>query len=201
MSRFDELALEWDKKKERVENARKIGEAVASSVPLSKYMTVMDFGAGTGLLTLYIQPYVRKIYAIDNSEGMLSVLKEKIESAGIDNIIPVLKDLEKDEFEENFYDLIISSMTLHHIKDIETFLKKIYRALKKGGYLAVADLEKEDGTFHDDNTGVYHYGFDKDYIERVFKETGFKDVNVKTVNKIKKNDREYGVFLVVGRKL
>lgn len=201
MSRFDELALEWDKKKERVENARKIGEAVASSVPLSKDMTVMDFGAGTGLLTLYIQPYVRKIYAIDNSEGMLSVLKEKIESAGIDNIIPVLKDLEKDEFEENFYDLIISSMTLHHIKNVETFLKKIYRALKKGGYLAVADLEKEDGTFHDDNTGVYHYGFDKDYIERVFKETGFKDVNVKTVNKIKKNDREYGVFLVVGRKL
>lgn len=201
MSRFDELALEWDKKKERVENARKIGEAVVSSVPLSKDMTVMDFGAGTGLLTLYIQPHVGEIYAIDNSEGMLSVLKEKIESAGIDNIIPVLKDLEKDEFEENFYDLIISSMTLHHIKNVETFLKKIYRALRKGGYLAVADLEKEDGTFHDDNTGVYHYGFDKDYIERVFKETGFKDVNVKTVNKIKKNDREYGVFLVVGRKL
>jgi len=164
-------------------------------------MTVMDFGAGTGLLTLYIQPYVEKIYAIDNSEGMLSVLKEKIENAGIDNIIPVLKDLEKDEFEENFYDLVISSMTLHHIRNIETFLKKIYGALKRGGYVAVADLEKEDGTFHDDNTGVYHHGFDKDYIERVFKEIGFKEVNVKTVNKIEKNGREYGVFLIAGRKL
>ncbi len=165
MSRFDQLALEWDKEQKRVENARKIGEAIVSSVPLSEDMNVMDFGAGTGLLTLYIQPYVKHIDAVDNSEGMLSVLKEKIEKAGIENITPVKKDLEKEDFGEEKYDLIVSSMTMHHIKNLENFLKKLYRVLKKGGYIAVADLEKEDGTFHSDNEGVYHFGFDKRIAE------------------------------------
>ena len=200
MSRFDQLALEWDKEQKRVENARKIGEAIVSSVPLSEDMNVMDFGAGTGLLTLYIQPYVKHIDAVDNSEGMLSVLKEKIEKAGIENITPVKKDLEKEDFGEEKYDLIVSSMTMHHIKNLENFLKKLYRVLKKGGYIAVADLEKEDGTFHSDNEGVYHFGFDKNEIVSLFQKAGFKDISIKTVNKIHKNDKDYGVFLIVAKK-
>lgn len=200
MSRFDQLALEWDKEQKRVENARKIGEAIVSSVPLSEDMNVMDFGAGTGLLTLYIQPYVKHIDAVDNSEGMLSVLKEKIEKAGIENITPVKKDLEKEDFGEEKYDLIISSMTMHHIKNLENFLEKLYKVLKKGGYIAVADLEKEDGTFHSDNEGVYHFGFDQDEIVSLFQKAGFKDISIKTVNKIHKNDKDYGVFLIVAKK-
>lgn len=200
MSKFDQLALEWDKEQKRVENARKIGEAIVSSVPLSKDMNVMDFGAGTGLLTLYIQPYVKHIDAVDNSEGMLSVLKEKIEKAGIENITPVKKDLEENHFGEEKYDLIVSSMTMHHIKNLENFLEKLYRVLKKGGYIAVADLEKEDGTFHSDNEGVYHFGFDKDEIVSLFQKAGFKDISIKAVNKIHKNDRDYGVFLIVAKK-
>ncbi len=200
MSKFDQLALEWDKEQKRVENARKIGEAIVSSVPLSKDMNVMDFGAGTGLLTLYIQPYVKHIDAVDNSEGMLSVLKEKIEKAGIENITPVKKDLEENHFGEEKYDLIVSSMTMHHIKNLENFLEKLYRVLKKGGYIAVADLEKEDGTFHSDNEGVYHFGFDKDKIVSLFQKAGFKDISIKAVNKIHKNDRDYGVFLIVAKK-
>jgi len=148
-------------------------------------MTVMDFGAGTGLLTLYIQPYVEKIYAIDNSEGMLSVLKEKIENArkigeAVVSSIPLSKDMTVMDFGAG-----TGLLTLY----IQPYVEKIYA------------IDNSDGTFHDDNTGVYHHGFDKDYIERVFKEIGFKEVNVKTVNKIEKNGREYGVFLIAGRKL
>ncbi|RMA97866.1 class I SAM-dependent DNA methyltransferase [Hydrogenothermus marinus] len=200
MSRFDELAKQWDEKPLRVENAKKIGQAILDNIPVSTDWNVMDFGAGTGLLTFYIQPFVKNIDAIDNSTGMLEVLKEKAEKANVKNINPVLKDLEKDDLGENKYELIISSMTLHHIKDIESFLKKLYKALKKDGYIAIADLEEEDGTFHSDNEGVHHFGFNKENLKKILEKVGFKDINILTVNFINKNGKDYPVFLAIARK-
>lgn len=200
MSRFDELAKQWDEKPLRVENAKKIGQAILDNISVSTDWNVMDFGAGTGLLTFYIQPFVKNIDAIDNSTGMLEVLKEKAEKANVKNINPVLKDLEKDDLGENKYELIISNMTLHHIKDIESFLKKLYKALKKDGYIATADLEEEDGTFHSDNEGVHHFGFNKEDLEKILEKIGFKDINILTVNVINKNGKDYPVFLAIARK-
>ncbi len=200
MSKFDQLAKEWDEKPLRVENAKKIGQAIIDNIPLSKDWVVMDFGAGTGLLTFYIQPFVKQIDAVDNSQGMLDVLKEKAEKADVNNINPVLKDLEKDNLGENKYDLIISSMTLHHIKDVEKFLEKLYKALKESGYIAIADLEEEEGTFHSDNEGVHHFGFDKEKVKELYERAGFKDIDVFTVNVINKEGKDYPVFLAIGRK-
>ncbi len=200
MSRFDQLAKQWDEKPLRVENARKIGQAILDNVPVDKTWTVMDFGAGTGLLTFYIQPYVKQIDAIDNSKGMLQVLTEKAKKAKATNINPVLKDLEKDDLGEDRYDLIISSMTLHHIKDIQQFFKKLYKTLKEDGYLAIADLEEEDGSFHSDNEGVYHFGFNKEKIKEHLEKAGFKEIKIFTVNTINKEGRDYPVFLAISKK-
>ncbi len=200
MSRFDELAKIWDEASYRVENAKKIGQAIVENIPLKENWEILDFGAGTGLLTFYIQPYVKAIDAVDNSKGMLEKLEEKAKNAGVSNINPVFKDLEKDDLGENKYDAIISSMTLHHIKDVVSFLKKLNKALKDGGYIAIADLEKEEGDFHSDNEGVYHFGFSKEELENYFKEAGFKDFKFMIVNKIYKNNKEYPVFLAVGKK-
>ncbi|EDP74046.1 methyltransferase domain-containing protein [Hydrogenivirga sp. 128-5-R1-1] len=200
MSKFDQLAKEWDEKPLRVENAKKIGQAIIDNILLSKDWIVMDFGAGTGLLTFYIQPFVKQIDAVDNSQGMLDVLKEKAEKANVDNINPILKDLEKNHLGEDKYDLIVSSMTLHHIKNVEKFLKKLYKALKKGGYVAIADLEEEEGTFHSDNEGVHHFGFDKEKVKELYERAGFKDIDVFTVNVINKEGKDYPVFLAIGRK-
>jgi ubiquinone/menaquinone biosynthesis C-methylase UbiE len=200
MSKFDQLAKEWDEKPLRVENAKKIGQGIIENIPVSKEWIVMDFGAGTGLLTFYIQPFVKQIDAVDNSQGMLEVLKEKAKKAQVSNINPVLKHLEEDDLGEDKYDLIISSMTLHHIQDVESFIKKLYKALKKGGYIAIADLEEEEGTFHSDNEGVYHFGFDKEKIKQLYEKAGFKDINVFTVNVINKEGKDYPVFLALGKK-
>lgn len=200
MNKFDYLAKIWDEAPYRVENTKKIGQAIVENIPLSKSWKVLDFGAGTGLLTFYIQPYVKAIDAVDNSQGMLEKLKEKAKIANISTINPILKNLEKDDLKEHEYDAIISSMTLHHIKNIITLLKKLNKALKKGGYLAIADLEKENGDFHSDNDGVYHFGFSKETLENYFKEAGFENFKFLIVNKIEKNNKKYPVFLAIGRK-
>ncbi|TCK02931.1 ubiquinone/menaquinone biosynthesis C-methylase UbiE [Phorcysia thermohydrogeniphila] len=200
MSVFDELAKNWDEKPLRVENARRIGQGIIDNIPVDKNWKVMDFGAGTGLLTFYIQPYVKEIDAIDNSKGMLEVLQEKVRKAGVSNINPVFKDLEKDELGSEEYDLVVSSMTLHHIKDVESLLRKLKKSLKEGGYIAIADLEEEEGDFHSDNKGVYHFGFSKEKMRGYFEKLGFKDIRLFTVNIINKNNKEYPVFLAIGRK-
>ncbi len=200
MGRFDELAVTWDEKPSRVENAKKIGQAIVENIPLDKSWKVLDFGAGTGLLTFYIQPYVGEIDAVDNSKGMLEKLKEKAEKAGVKNINPVLKDVEREDLGTEVYDLAISSMTLHHIEDVKSFFKKLYKALKSDRYIAIADLEKEDGTFHSDNEGVHHFGFSLEELKKLVEEVGFKDVKVMIVNTIKKNDKAYPVFLLIGKK-
>lgn len=200
MSMFDELAKNWDEKPLRVENARRIGQGIIDNIPVDKNWRVLDFGTGTGLLTFYIQPYVKEIDAIDNSKGMLEVLQEKARKVGVSNINPVFKDLEKDELGDEEYDLVVSSMTLHHIEDVESLLWKLKKSLKEGGYIAIADLEEEEGDFHSDNEGVYHFGFSKEKMKEYYEKIGFKDIKIFTVNIINKNNKEYPVFLAIGRK-
>ncbi|MEO2068378.1 MAG: hypothetical protein ABGX27_02585 [Desulfurobacteriaceae bacterium] len=71
---------------------------------------------------------------------------------------------------------------------------------KKGGYIAIAELEKEDGSFHSNNEGIFHFGFSEDEIKKLYEEVGFKDIKIVIVNVIHKNNRDYPIFLALGRK-
>ena len=200
MSLFDEAAKSWDSKPHRVETARRVGEAILSSVPVSKEWRVLDFGAGTGLLTLFLAPHVSEIVALDNSKGMIDVLREKIDKLDANNVRPFLGSYSDFQFEFPF-DLVVSSMSVHHVKDVEELFKWFSSILKTGGYVAVADLVKEDGTFHRDNTGVFHFGFEKTEFEDYMNSAGIEPVEFKVIHSIERNGREYPIFLSVGRKV
>jgi ubiquinone/menaquinone biosynthesis C-methylase UbiE len=164
----------------------------------------MDIGAGTGLVDTIMAKHVGEIYAFDLSEGMLNVFKEKIEKQGLDNIKIFKKDVLSEEFPEKDFDLVITSMTFHHLDNPEEALRKIANYLKNDGYVVIIDLEKEDGTFHSDNTDVKHFGFTHNEVESWFKNTGFSNFKIKTVYNIKKERegkiRKYPVFMAVGKK-
>ena len=69
------------------------------------------------------------------------------------------------------------------------------------GVLAIADLKKEDGDFHSDNSGVHHFGFDPDDFKSMLKEIGFHNISYKTIHTIKKETnknkyKEFPVFLI-----
>jgi predicted methyltransferase len=91
-------------------------------------------------------------------------------------------------------------MTLHHIKDLEAFFNMLYKTLKDDGFLAIADLESEDGTFHSDNNGVHHFGFHEDNLKKIVQKSGFKEVSIENINTIEKPHRNFGVFLLTARK-
>lgn len=182
----------------RVSNVDNIAKAIIEAVDLKSTMHLMDFGSGTGLLLERISPHVRKITGIDISTSMNEQLLSK--KGVLPCEVEVIEiDLESESVEKEF-DGIISSMTMHHVKDIESMFVKFYDALGDGGFLAISDLDKEDGTFHTEDTGVHHFGFDRDVIASAAEKALFKSVNIINASVVAKPHGAYPVFLLTAVK-
>ena len=197
MSTFDNRAKDWDKKDVRVNGAKVIADAIEKKIHLREDMEIIDFGVGTGLLGFEIAKKVKQVYGVDTSEGMIQTLKEK--NSDTLHIVPIHQDIIEKPLTQQF-DGLISSMTLHHVKDLEAFFNMLYNILKDDGFLAIADLESEDGTFHSDNNGVHHFGFHEDNLKEIVQKSGFKEVSIENINTIEKPHRNFGVFLLTARK-
>lgn len=202
---FDGMAASWDENPHRVRLARAVGDAIICEVRPDEHMDAMDFGAGTGLLTLALQPLVRSITAIDTSQGMLSVLDEKIGRMGMTNAKTQLLDLAEVKMPDQRFHLIVSNMTIHHVPDVEGMIRTFYAMLHPGGFLCIADLDEEGGDFHGDNTGVEHYGFDRKRMEKMLSDAGFANVRISTAHTITRDVeggemKDFTIFLAVGEK-
>ena len=202
---FDKAAAGWDQKQRRVEMAAKIAAAISSTLPLHKKMSALEYGCGTGLVGLALAPQLATLTAVDTSTGMLEVLTQKIKSEKVTNVTPLRLDLSQESLTDRF-DLIFCAMTLHHIKDVDQLLARFCGLLKDGGYLAVADLKTEDGSFHDaEADGIMHHGFNPAELIVTLTKLDMKQVAVQEVHSlVKANDagveRAYPIFLLTGRK-
>lgn len=195
---FAEKAKDYDQDKLRVDNVTNISNLILKEVIYQKDFNIMDFGSGTGLLLSKIAPYVGKITAVDISKSMNEILKSKKHTIECDvDIIEV--DLSTEDLNQKF-DGIISSMTMHHVKDVAKLFGKFYDMLDTNGTIALADLDKEDGTFHKEDTGVFHHGFNRDEFLNIAKSAGFKNLKIQTVGLVEKPYGKYPVFLLTGNK-
>ena len=195
---FENKSKTWDMNSKRVQNAKGIADLIVNNIKLNKSMELMDFGAGTGLLSYFVAPYVEKIVAVDNSPSMLKEFHSKCDDFSCETEV-IEKDLSTETLDRKF-DGVISSMTIHHLEDIPALLSKLYTMLDEGGFIALADLDSEDGTFHSDNTGVFHYGFDRHILAQYAQDAGFKDVSFSLASTISKPHAEFTVFLMTAVK-
>ncbi|WP_338359111.1 class I SAM-dependent methyltransferase [Yeosuana marina] len=195
---FSEKAKDYDTHKPRTVNVENIAKGILKESFFSKDMSIMDFGSGTGLLLTEVAPYVKKISAVDISASMNEVLKSKKDIIECELEL-IETDLTKEAFNKTF-DAIISSMTIHHIKNVLELFRKFYSLLNKNGFIAIADLDLEDGSFHTTDTGVFHFGFDREEFLNTAKKAGFKDLKIETVSVVEKPTGKYPVFLLTGRK-
>ena len=195
---FKNKSKSWDMNSKRVQNTKGIAELIVKNIRLNSSMELMDFGAGTGLLSYFTAPFVHKIVAVDNSPSMLVEFYAKKDE--FDCEVEVLeKDLSVDSLERTFSG-IISSMTIHHLEDTTALFSKMYAMLDDGGFIAIADLDLEDGSFHSDNAGVFHYGFERESLENIAKEVGFKNIKFELASTISKPQAEFTVFLMTAVK-
>ena len=195
---FQEKAKDWDVNEMVLGLSVAIGSAITEQVELTETMHVMDFGAGTGLVTAQVAERVGKVTAVDVSQSMLDqlVAKEHLElkvDAVCQNILELPLDTK--------FDLIVSAMAMHHVEDTNALVRSFAEHLKPGARVALADLDAEDGTFHPaDAQGVYHNGFDRGEFQAILESNGFKNVNFVTAHTVDKEGKTYPIFLVTAAK-
>ena len=203
MNEFDQQARNWDNDPVRVLRARAVADAIRNHVPLTSHMTVMEYGCGTGLLSFELRGDTGPITLADSSEGMLEVLREKIAAYGAVNMTPVRLDLAVDPLPADRFDLVCNLMTMHHIPDTDGALRSLHALLRPNGWLAICDLDKEDGSFHDPGFDG-HNGFDRSVMEQKLKDLRCIDVCTVTAYELERERggtmRTYPLFLLLGKK-
>lgn len=194
---FSHKAHSYEQDNNRVDNVGNIADAIRQQITLSSQMHLLDFGSGTGLLLERLAPQVKKITAVDISTSMNQQLAEKQDKLPCELAI-IQANLEQEDIGGAF-DGIISSMTMHHIRDITAMFAKFRQMLLPGGFIAIADLDKEDGSFHTDDTGVCHFGFEHQEIAAAARHAGFTAVKIRNVSVARKPHGDYPVFLLTGQ--
>ncbi|HTP03914.1 MAG TPA: class I SAM-dependent methyltransferase [Nitrospirota bacterium] len=202
---FDKEAATWDRNPGRIKLAEDVADTIIREIKPTEDMDVLDFGCGTGLVTLRLQPFVKTITGADSSKGMLGVLQDKVSRFGLKNVEAQFMDAESGGLVAGKFHVVVSSMTLHHIHDPAQLFRKLRDLLHPGGTLCISDLDKEDGSFHGDQTGVLHFGFERPYLKGLLEKAGFhevRDVTAATVVKEieGKGKKTFTVFMITGKK-
>jgi putative AdoMet-dependent methyltransferase len=195
---FSEKAQDWDKDEMKKQLSSAIGSEILKQIPVNKSMKVMDFGAGTGLITYQIAPHVNKVVAVDISEAMLSQLMEKFSNQN--NVEMCCQNIIDEPINKTF-DLIMSAMAMHHVEDTNKLIQRFSENATSGAMLALADLDSEDGSFHPAQMdGIFHHGFDRDELKAILEKHNFTNVNFSTAHTINKEDKTYPIFLLTASK-
>ena len=204
MTDFNQVAASWDENPERRKRSEEVAQAILAHTSITKSTVLLEFGCGSGVISLYLCPHLHAVIAADTAEEMLSVVHKKAaESLHINIETLHLKGVPGEYLPP--CDLIASSMTLHHIEDLPELFGRFHQALPPGGMVALADLDAEGGLFHPDPAGVFHNGFEHAELEGWLRAAGFSKIRFHQASQMRKLaadgvERAFSIFLVVAEK-
>lgn len=191
---FDEKAATWDDDPAKVQRATAVASAIRATGVLGRSMRMLEYGAGTGLVTQALRDAVGPVTMADSSSGMREVMRAKIDAGAITDARVWDLDLTSGAVPDERFDLIVTVMTLHHIPDLAPVLAGFADLLDPGGRLCVVDLEEEDGSFHGaDFAG--HHGFRRSTFASHLAAAGFTDVVFQDCGDVVRDGATYPLFL------
>ena len=171
---FEQMAKRYDTE-ERIELAKVIVKEVRPELQNSKSKSLIDYGSGTGLVSLELSDLVDSILLVDSSKQMLEVAKAKITHRGITNAKVLYSDFTQ-ETPELKADIVLMSLVLLHIPDTKKILQELFNILNNGGKLIIIDFDKNDKINHP----KVHNGFSHEELKKRLSEVGFKSSEMKT---------------------
>ena len=171
---FEQMAKKYDTE-ERIELAKVIVKEVRPELRNSKSKSLIDYGSGTGLISLELSDLVDSILLVDSSKQMLEVAKAKISHKGITNSKVLYSDF-TEETPELKADIVLMSLVLLHIPDTKKILQELFNVLNNGGKLIIIDFDKNDKINHP----KVHNGFSHEELKKRLSEVGFKSIEIKT---------------------
>jgi ubiquinone/menaquinone biosynthesis C-methylase UbiE len=171
---FEEMAKRYDTE-ERMELAKVIVKEVRPKLQNSRSKSLIDYGSGTGLISLELSDLVESILLVDSSKQMLEVAKAKISHKGIINSKVLYSDFTQ-ETPELKADIVLMSLVLLHIPDTKQILKELFKIIIDGGKLIIIDFDKTDKIKHP----KVHNGFSHEELKKSLSEVGFTSIEMKT---------------------
>ncbi|MGE6259068.1 class I SAM-dependent methyltransferase [Heyndrickxia sporothermodurans] len=171
---FEQMAKRYDTE-DRIELAKIIVKEVRPELRNSKSKSLIDYGSGTGLISLELSDLVDSILLVDLSKQMLEVANAKISHKGISNSKVLYSDFTQ-ETPELKADIVLMSLVLLHIPDTKNILQELFNILNNGGKLIIIDFDKNDKIHHP----RVHNGFSHEELKKRLFEVGFKSIEIKT---------------------
>jgi len=171
---FEQMAKRYDSE-DRIELAKVIVNEIKPKLQNSQSKSLIDYGSGTGLISLELTDMVDSITLVDSSEQMLEVAKAKISKKGITNSTVLYSDFTKETVDLKA-DIVLVSLVLLHIPDTKKILQELYNVLNSGGKLIIIDFDKNDKVDHP----KVHNGFLHEELKKVLSEVGFKSIEITT---------------------
>lgn len=201
MNEFDIKAAGWDANPMHWDRSRAVADEIRALIPLTTDWTALEYGAGTGISGFLLKDHLKEITFMDNSAEMIRVINEKIESSTVKNLKALNFDLEHNDYAGEKFDLIFTQMVLHHVSDIDTIIKRFGCLLNPGGYLAIADLYEEDGSFHGEGFKG-HLGFSIDNLSAILLKNKFINISHRACFVIDRKiseevTKQFDVFLLI----
>ncbi len=196
---FNVVAPEWDKIRANFFDET-IKDKLINLGVLDQTMTVVDLGAGDGFISRSVSGYVNDVYAIDLSSEMLKHLTIKAQNEGITNITAIEGDGLDIPLQDSSVDVVCASMFLHHIETPELVIREMYRVLKPGGMVFLADFHEHCNTELIKKMHDYWPGFKKNEITAWFNKNGFKEIQIDTLTQNNKTKNNTGIFTLTAKK-
>ena len=163
---FNHKAETFDSRK-NIFLANLVCQAVEKQIDVLSDKEILDFGGGTGLLSLPLAKQAKSVTLVDISEKMLEQARLKAEQQEIKNIQFLEQNLLANPLEQEF-DLIVVCRVLHHMPDLDAALSLFHQHLRENGQLLIADFTK---------TEANHHGFELPELEKQLIEHAFSSVH------------------------
>ena len=177
-----------------MERADAVARAISETIPLDRSMRMLEYGAGTGLVTQALQESVGPVTLADTSKGMRAVIQDKIDAGAITNARVWDLDLATQQAPDERFDLVVTVMTLHHITNVHIVLSRFAELLEEGGHLCVVDLDEEDGSFHGADFEGPH-GFERSTLSSHLADAGFTEIAIEDCGDVVRGGGTYPLFL------
>ncbi|KAA3602850.1 MAG: class I SAM-dependent methyltransferase [Calditrichaeota bacterium] len=99
---------------------------------------ILELGCGTGKNTEFLVENSKSVFAMDFSEKMLKVAKEKVKA---ENVTFKVQDLTKNwELQNETFDIVLGNLVLEHIENLKPIFQESFRVLKSNGILFLCEL-------------------------------------------------------------
>lgn len=171
---FEEMAKRYDTE-ERMELAQVVVNEVKKELQGSTSKTLIDYGSGTGLVSLSLTDMVKSVLLVDSSEQMLEVAKAKIMQRGILNADVLYSDFTQGTPNMKA-DILLMSLVLLHIPDTVQILQELSNILHDGGKLIIVDFDKNENISHP----KVHNGFVHEELKDQLSDAGFRSTEIRT---------------------